>query len=89
MESQEKESGVAPAFCLVPPSKGKTVVGVAAVAAVSSFAFLVFGPLADQRALALAGDAEAGTAHRAVAARAPRAEARLAGIGPRELAAPR
>ena len=89
MESQEKESGVAPAFCLVPPSKGKTVVGVAAGAAVGSVALLVFGPQADQRALALAGYAEAGTAHSAVAASAPRAEARLAGIVPRELDATR
>jgi hypothetical protein len=85
MESQEKESGVASAFCLVPPSKGKAVVGVAAVVAVSSFAFLVFGPLADQRALSLAGYAEAGAALGAVAASAARAEARLAGIVPREL----
>ena len=70
------------AFRLVPHSKGKVLVGVAAVVAVSSFAFLVFGPLADQRALALAGY-EARVA--AVAASAPPAEERLARMVPREL----
>ena len=89
MESQEMESGAAPAFCLVPPSKGKAVVGVAAVVAVSSFAFLVFGPLADQRALALAGYAEGEAAAGLVAASAPRAEARLARMEPRAFDEPR
>ena len=55
MKSQKKENGAGHAFRLVPHSEGKVLVGVAAVVAVSSFAFLVFGPLADQRALALAG----------------------------------
>ena len=54
MESQDKQGRAAPAFQLVPPSKGRVIVGVAAVIATSSFTFLVFGPLADQRALALA-----------------------------------
>lgn len=81
MKSQERESGAAHAFRLAPCSKGKVLVGVAAVVAANSFAFLVFGPLADQRALALAGYADAGAA---VAASAPRAEERLARMVPRE-----
>lgn len=55
MESQSKEYGAAPVFRLAPRSRGKVAVGVSAVVAVSSFAFLVFGPLADQRTLELAG----------------------------------
>jgi hypothetical protein len=92
MKSQEKKSGAGHAFRLVPHSNGKARVGVAAVMAVSSFAFLVFGPLADQRALALAGYAPAGVAVAPVAlvaASAPRAEARLARIVSRELDDPR
>ena len=58
MESQSKEYGAAPVFRLAPRSHGKAAFGVAAVVAVSSFAFLVFGPLADQRALELAGIGE-------------------------------
>ncbi len=85
MKSQKKENGAGHAFRLVPHSGGKVLVGVAAVVAVSSFAFLVFGPLADQRALALAGY-EAGAA---VAASAPRAEERLARMVPREVFEPR
>ena len=85
MESQEKESRAAPAFQLVPPSKGKVVVGAAAVVAVSSFAFLVFGPLADQRALELAGYEPVAAA---VAASVPRSEARLSRIAPAEQARP-
>ena len=81
MESPRKEVGAAPEFRLAPPSKGKAAVGVAAVVAVSSFAFLVFGPLADQRALALAGYAEA---EAPVAASAPHAEERVARMVPRE-----
>ena len=81
MESQEGKSGAAPAFRLVPPARGKAAVGVAAVVAVSSFAFLVFGPLADQRALALAGHAKAGAA---AASSAPRSEERVARVVPRE-----
>ena len=80
MKSQEKKSGVAHAFRLVPHSRGKALVGVAGVVAASSFAFLVFGPLADQRSLALAGY-EAGAT---VAASAPRAEERLARMTPQE-----
>jgi hypothetical protein len=85
MKSQKKENGAGHAFRLVPHSGGKVLVGVAAVVAVSSFAFLVFGPLADQRALALAGY-EAGVA---IAASAPRAEQRLARVVPREVFEPR
>jgi len=85
MKSQKKENGAGHVFRQVPHSGGKVLVGVAAVAAVSSFAFLVFGPLADQRALALAGY-EAGFA---AAASAPQAEQRLAGMARRELFEPR
>ena len=85
MKSQKKENGAGCAFRLAPHSGGKVLVGVAAVAAVSSFAFVVFGPLADQRALALAGY-ETGAA---VAASAPRADERLARMVPRELFEPR
>jgi hypothetical protein len=81
MKSHKKENGAGHAFRLVPHSKGKALVGVASMVAVSSFAFLVFGPLADQRALALAGY-EAGAA---VAASAPQAGERLARVGSREL----
>ncbi|MCE9661461.1 MAG: hypothetical protein K8R60_23285 [Burkholderiales bacterium] len=84
MESLEVESGAAPAFCLVPPSRGKALVGAAAVVAVSSFAFLVFGPLADQRVVALAGYADGDAAQGPAAASAPRAEARLARMAPQE-----
>jgi len=85
MKSQKKENGAGHAFRLAPHSGGKVLVGVAAVAAVSSFAFLVFGPLADHRALALAGyEAGAGSA-----ASAPQAEERLARMVPRELLEPR
>ena len=85
MKSQKKKNGAGHAFRLVPHSGGKVLVGLAAVVAVSSFAFLVFGPLADQRALALAGY-ETGAA---VAASAPRADERLARMVPRELFEPR
>lgn len=84
MESQEKESRAAPAFQLVPPSKGRVVVGAAAVVAVSSFAFLVFGPLADQRALALAGYAEPIPAEAPAGQGAPRKDANLSEIASRE-----
>ena len=88
MQSQEKESRGAPTFQLVPPSKGRVVVGAAAVVAVSSFAFLVFGPLAEQRALALAGYAEPITAEAPVGQGAPREEASLSRIVFRELKEP-
>ena len=80
MESQEKQGRAAPAFQLVPPSKGKVVVGAAAVIAMSSFAFLVFGPLADQRALELAGYVEPVAAQAPLRASLPRAEAKLSRI---------
>ena len=56
MGSQKKQSG-ASAFRLVPCAKGKALVGVVAAVAIAGFAFLVFGPLADQRAMELAGQA--------------------------------
>ena len=56
MKSQEKESGASHAFRLAPHARGKALVGVAAAVAVGGFAFLVFGPVADQRALEMAGD---------------------------------
>ena len=52
----------------MPHARGKTLVGVAAVVAASSFAFLVFGPLADERALEMAGHFEGPTAVAAIAA---------------------
>ena len=74
MQSQEKESRGAPTFQLVPPSNGR--IGWAPpVVAVSSFAFLVFGPLADQDALALAGYAKPIAAEVAAGQGAPRGEA--------------
>ncbi|MEO5882862.1 MAG: hypothetical protein ABIQ06_10650 [Caldimonas sp.] len=88
MESQGKESRAAPAFQVVPKSKGRVVVGAAAVVAVSSFAFLVFGPLADQRALALAGYTEPIGAKAPVGEDAPRKEASLSQIVSRELEDP-
>jgi len=85
MTSQEMKSGADHAFRFVRHSRGKVLVGVAAVVAASSFAFLVFGPLADQRVLAFAGY-EAGAA---AAASAPQAEERLARMVPREFYGPR
>ena len=80
MKSQEKECGAGHAFRLAPHPKGKALVGVASAVAVSSFAFLVFGPLADQRALALAGYVSGAAA----GASAAQAEQRLARVVPRE-----
>ena len=88
MESQEKQGRAAPAFQRVPPSKGRVIVGVAAVIATSSFAFLVFGPVADQRALALAGHAEPVAAEAPVAGVAARREARLSRVASRRLEEP-
>jgi hypothetical protein len=59
MESQKKQNG-ASAFRLAPCSKGKALVGVVVAAAVAGFTFLVFGPLADQRAMELAGQSAPG-----------------------------
>ena len=88
MESQEEQGRAAPAFQLVPPSKGKVVVGAAAVMAVSSFAFPVFGPLADQRALELAGYVEPLAAPAPLRAAPPRAEAKLYRIVPENFEQP-
>ena len=80
MEAQKKESRAAPAFQLVPPSKGKVFVGAAAVVAVSSFGFMVFGPLADQRAQQLAGYDQPVPAEAPVGTSSPRTEAKLSRI---------
>jgi len=85
MKSQEKECGAGHAFRLAPHPKGKALVGVASAVAVSSFAFLVFGPLADQRALALAGYVGGAAAGAAFAASTPPVEERVARMVPREL----
>ena len=55
MHSQKKESSAGRAFRLAPCAKGQALVGVAAAVAVGAFAFLVFGPVADQRAVEMAG----------------------------------
>jgi hypothetical protein len=88
MESQENESGGAPALRLVPRSKAKVFAGAVAVVATSSFAFLVFGPLADQRVLALAGYDEPVVAAAARGPVVPRSEARIARTGPAALELP-
>jgi len=85
MKTQEKECAAGHAFRLAPHPQGRALVGVAAVVAMSSFAFLVFGPLADQRALALAGYAGGAAVGAAFAASAPPVEERLARMVPREL----
>jgi hypothetical protein len=85
MKPQQRECGAGRAFRLAPHPKGKALIGVASAVAVSSFAFLVFGPLADQRALALAGYAGGAAAGAAFAASTPPGEERLARMVPREL----
>jgi hypothetical protein len=87
MQAQKKESRGAPTFQLMPPSNGK--IGWAPpVVAVSSFAFLVFGQLADQPGLALAGYAEPIAVEAPVGQAAPRGEASLSRIVFRELKDP-
>jgi len=88
MESQQKQGRSTPAFQPAPPSKSRVVAGVAAAIAVSSFAFLVLGALADQRALALAGYAEPIAAKTPVGDGAPRKQAGLSRIVSRELEKP-
>ena len=86
MKSQEKESSAAHAFRLAPCAKGQALVGVAAAVAVGAFAFLVFGPAADQRALEMAGYLAVPAAVVAVAAKSgsePMLPERLAGAVPR------
>jgi hypothetical protein len=64
MESQEQRGAAERSFRMARPP-GRAAAGIAAVVAVASFTFLVFGPLSDQRALALAGVGGAGSAGRA------------------------
>lgn len=60
MKTQEKQSAVERSFRMARPP-ARAAAGIAAAVAVASFAFLVFGPLADQRAFALAGVHDAGS----------------------------
>ncbi len=60
MKSQEKRSADERSFRPARPP-ARAAAGVAAAVAVVSFAFLVFGPLSDQRAFALAGVHDAGS----------------------------
>ena len=86
MKSQEKECSAAHAFRLTPCAKGKSLVGVAGAVAVGAFAFLVFGPVADQRALEMAGYLALPAAAVAVATKSgsePMLPERLAGAVPR------
>ena len=61
MESQEQQGAAERSFRM-PRPPGRAAAGIAAAVAVVSFAFLVFGPLSDQRAFALAGVGGAGSA---------------------------
>jgi hypothetical protein len=88
MELHEKASRPPAEFRLAPPSKRKVLAGAASVVAVGSFAFLVFGHLADQRTLALAGLAEARPTEAPVAPSAARTEAKLARRVSREAEVP-
>ncbi len=85
MESHEVESSTVPAFRLAACARGKALVGVVAVVATSSFAFLVFGPLAHRRAPTLAGVVESP----AIVASSPVAREGYARLVPRELASVR
>lgn len=60
MKSQEQKSAAERSFRPARPS-ARVAAGIAAAVAVASFAFLVFGPLSDQRAFALAGVHDAGS----------------------------
>lgn len=60
MKSQEYKSADERSFRPAKPP-ARVAAGVAAAAAIASFAFLVFGPLADRRAFALAGVQDAGS----------------------------
>jgi hypothetical protein len=59
MKSQAPESAAQRPFRLAHPP-ARAAAGVAAAVAIASFAFLVFGPLADQRAFALASGPDTG-----------------------------
>jgi len=63
MESQEKQGAAERSFRIARPP-GRAAAGIAAVVAIVSFTFLVFGPLSDQRAFALAGVGDASSAGR-------------------------
>jgi hypothetical protein len=54
MKTQEHESAVERSFKPARPP-ARAAAGIAAAVAITSFAFLVFGPLSDQRVFALAG----------------------------------
>ena len=60
MKSQEQKSAVERSFRMARPP-GRAAAGIAAAVAIASFTFLVFGPLSDQRAFALAGVHDAGS----------------------------
>ncbi len=60
MKTQEYKSAAERSFRPAKPP-ARAAAGVAAAVAIASFAFLVFGPLADQRAFALAGVHDAGS----------------------------
>ena len=86
MKSQERECAAGHAFRLAPYPQGQALVGVAAAVAVGAFAFLVFGPAADQRALEMAGYLAVPTTAVAVATKSgsePMLPERLAGAVPR------
>ena len=59
MNKQQSESAAERRFRM-PRPPARVAAGAAAAVAIASFAFLVFGPLADQRAFALAGLNRAG-----------------------------
>ena len=61
MELQEHQGAAQRSFRMARPP-GRAAAGIAAVVAIVSFTFLVFGPLSDQRAFALAGVGGAGSA---------------------------
>ena len=54
MKSQEHQGAAERSFRMARPP-GRAAAGIDAAVAIVSFAFLVFGPLSDQRAFALAG----------------------------------
>lgn len=81
MEGRENERGAVPALRLMPASKGKVFGGAVAVVAASSFAFLVFQPLAAERAPALADVAEPAAAAAVVGPGMARSEAGRARTG--------
>ena len=60
MKSQEQKSAAERSFRPARPP-ARAAAGIAAAVAVASFAFVVFGPLSDQRAFALAGVHHAGS----------------------------